>query len=281
MNWEIIKREGKNGTGDWADFNLSIEAIHEAAGEWKKIVGNERKLWLCWNISDRWSLLQQKMVLRAGWTPVVGFDPNCRPEKLAIEPGAILIDFGKALDLKVVWPHFPLEFAFLWAPKLAFWHADLLMPMAKLHAYARHFEALQDGQMAAVHSKGGMRRYFSKKSHRYWELLGCTTEAASKHQFENGCGWWRNFHEHPNTPIDERAKRANYYYDSGVGISYWAQRYKKTVFKLNEKELTAGHCSAIGFKNYKKSLHKGLELDLNYDLNTVAAKMSLQDMLPS
>jgi hypothetical protein len=279
MNWEIIKKEGKNGTGDWADFDIPIEMVFEAAGQWKKSVGNEKKLWLCWNISDRWSLLQQRMVIQAGWTPVVGFDPNCPPERLSILPEAIFIDFGKMLNLKVVWPHFPLEFAFLWAPKLAFWHADILMPMRSMHAYSKQFEGLENGQMAAVHSRGGLRRYFSKKSHRYWELLGCTTELASKHQFEKGCGWWRNFHAHPNSPVAEKVERSQYYYDSGVGISYWSQKYKQPILKLNERELTAGHCSAIGFKNYKKSVHKGLELDLNYNLDSVAKQMGLQDLL--
>lgn len=281
MNWEVIKKtEGKNGTGNWGGFDIPLDAVMEAASSWKRQVGSEQKLWLCWNISHRWSLLQQRMVLEAGWTPVVGHDPNCQPQSLAVLPGAIAIDFSKELSLKAVWPHFPLEFAFLWAPKLAFWHADLLMPMDKMHKFATQFDALGDGQIAAVHSIGGLRHFFNRKTHRYWELLGCTTEAASRDQFEKGCGWWRNFHSHPNGPIEEKAQRAAYWYDSGVGISYWEQRYKQRVVRLNERELTAGHCSEIGHKNYKKSTHKGLELDLNFDLDRVTERMGLTKWLP-
>lgn len=280
MNWEVVRNEGKNGTGNWGAFDLSLAEVMDATRKWKSEIGNQEKLWLCWNISDRWSQLQQRMIIEAGWTPVVGHDPNCPPEKLSILPGSIFVDFGKELSLKAVWPHFPLEFAFLWAQKLAFWHADLLMPMDKLITYAEQFDALQDGQMAAVHSTGGLRHLFNQKTHRYWELLGCTTEGASRHQFEHGCGWWRNFAAHPNCPIDEKSKRAEYWYDSGVGISYWERRYKQRIVRLNERQLTPGHCSEIGHKNYKKSTHKGLELDLNFDLNAVAVKMGLESMLP-
>lgn len=281
MNWEVVKKEGKKGTGNWGDFDLPVDQVLKAAEGWKKEIGNEQKLWLCWNISTRWSLLQQRMVLDAGWTPVVGHDPNCMPDRLETLPGAIFIDFGKSLNLKAVWPHFPLEFAFLWAPKLAFWHADLLMPMEKMHRFAASFDAMKDGDMAAVHSTGGLRYLFNRKGHRYWELLGCTTEAASRHQFETGCGWWRNFHAHPNTPPPERAERAGYWYDSGVGIAYWERRYKRRIVRLNERELTAGHCSEIGHRNYKKSTHKGLELDLNYDLDQMARQMRLESLLPA
>lgn len=281
MNWEVVKNEGKKGTGNWGDFDLPLDQVLKAAEGWKKEIGNQQKLWLCWNISTRWSLLQQRMVLDAGWTPVVGHDPNCMPDRLETLPGSIFIDFGKSLNLKAVWPHFPLEFAFLWAPKLAFWHADLLMPMDKMQQFAARFDALKDGEMAAVHSTGGLRYLFNRKSHRYWELLGCTTEAASRHQFETGCGWWRNFHAHPNTPPSERAERASYWYDSGVGIAYWERRNKRRIVRLNERELVAGHCSEIGHPNYKKSTHKGLELDLNYDLDTMARRMSLQSLLPA
>lgn len=279
MNWEVVRNEGKRGTGNWGAFDLPLDAVMESARNWKREIGNERKLWLCWNISDRWSLLQQRMVIEAGWTPVVGHDPNCQPEKLSILPGSIFIDFGKELGLKAVWPHFPLEFAFLWAPKLAFWHADLLMPMAKMQKFATLFDSIEDGQMAAVHSIGGLRQIFKRKAHRYWELLGCTTEAASRDQFEKGCGWWRNFHSHPNGPIEEKSQRASYYYDSGVGISYWEHRYNSKVIRLNERDLIDGHCSEIGHPHYKKSIHKGIELDLNFDLNSVAKRMGLESML--
>lgn len=280
MGWETVRGNGKNGTGNWNGFDIQLERVYAAADKWRAVVGSEKKLWLCWNISHRWSLLQQRMVASVGWTPVVGFDPNCQPKSFDVIPEAIFLDFNADLGLNAMWPHFPLEFAFLWADRLAFWHADLVMPMPQLADIASQFAQLRDGDMAAVHSTGGLRNMFQPRNHRYWELLGCTTASASRHQFEHGCGWWRNFHLHPNTPADEQSKRATYYYDSGVGIKYWEKRYKKRILRLAENEYVSGHCSEIGYHGlYIKSNHKGEELDLNFDINQVADKFKLTSLL--
>lgn len=279
MSWNTVRTEGRRGTGNWENFDIELDQIFAAAEKWKASVGTEKRLWLCWNISHPWSLLQQRMVAAAGWTPVVGHDPNCPPQSLDVIPEAIYIDFNADLKLKAMWPHFPLEFAFLWADRLAFWHADLIMPLPQLINTARGFESLTDGEMSAVFSTGGWRHLFKPKVHRYWELIGCTTAGASRHQFESGCGWWRHFGEHPNTPPSEAANRNSYYYDSGVGIAFWEKRYKKKVHRLKEQEFSAGHCSEIGFRGYKKALHKGMELDLNFNLPDVAKKFGLTNLL--
>jgi hypothetical protein len=82
--------------------------------------------------------------------------------------------------------------------KLAFWHADLLCRMAVLKRLADIYELLADGEMAAVYDIGGRRNYFNSRRHRFWELAGYTTRAASENQYFNGTGWWRCFDQHIN-----------------------------------------------------------------------------------
>ncbi|HTT61257.1 MAG TPA: hypothetical protein VMG35_05430, partial [Bryobacteraceae bacterium] len=145
----------KSGTGDWQAFSLPLERVFEAAADWQRRLAGIDKPWLCWNVSRRWSYLQQRLVLHVGWTPVVGFDPRVGPPPLV--PGAVAIDFNERFGFPVMWPLFPLEFAFLFSGRLAFWHADLLCRLPVLEQLAAGFSALQDGQMSAVLDKGGLR----------------------------------------------------------------------------------------------------------------------------
>jgi hypothetical protein len=277
MSWEVAKSEGRAGTGNWDAFQMPLEPVFAAAEVWRNKVAGLEKLWLCWNISDRWSIVQQKMILAAGWTPVVGYDKNCKSAKLSVVEGAVFIDFNQGLDFKALWPHFPLEFAFLWAPRLAFWHSDLLVRKSIFMNYAEIFSNIPDGEMAAVFSTGGLRNFFKSKEHRYWELFGCTTASASLHQFENGCGWWRHFYKHPNTPAEEYIGRSEYAYESGVGIAFWEKKYKRKIMRIPEKLLSEGHCSEIGFEGYKKTGDKGVELDLNFDINNELLRLGLTE----
>src|SRR5437870_12049476 len=112
------------GHGNWEAYNLPLDRIYSAAQEWAGALEGVVRPWLCWNVSPRWCLLQQKLVQQAGWTPVVGFDPRSGPPPLSSD--AILIDFNRTFDFPVMFYMFPLEFAYLFAPRLAFWHADLL-----------------------------------------------------------------------------------------------------------------------------------------------------------
>ena len=273
------------GTGNWAAYTLPVDKIFEAAKTWKSALGDTPRPWLCWNVSHRWSLLQQKLVRQVGWTPVVGFDPRIGPPPLI--PEAILIDFNAQFQFPVMWPHFPLEFAFLFAPRLAFWHADLLCRFQVMEQLAARFTSLRDEQMAAVLDRGGIRNLLNFKSHRYWELAGCTTAGASRSQFEKGAGWWRYFDRHPScTDSEERARRQKLSYDSGVGIKYWKDLYGGSLTNISIHLVKEGHCSEIGAKNYvhgqnHTNPHRNLssELDQNYPLDEVAARLGISSLL--
>jgi hypothetical protein len=110
---------------------------------------------------------------------------------------------------------------------------------------AEKFSALEDGEMAAVLDRGGMRNWFNFKRHRFFELVGCTTRAASEKQFYNGCGWFRNFIVHPKcTLAEERRRRQRYYFDHGSGIMYWKRKYNGSVLPIPMRLVEEGHCTA-------------------------------------
>jgi hypothetical protein len=276
----------KNGTGDWKNFRIPLEKIFGAAAEWKTLVSGVEKPWLCWNVSSRWNQLQQRLVKHVGWTPVVGFDPRSGPPH--VEPGSILIDFNANFGLPLMYPHFPLEFMFLWAERLAFWHADLLCRLPVMEELARRFEALENGQTTAVLDKGGRRNYLNFKRHRFWELCGCTTRAASENQFYNGCGWWRNYSIHPKCTLpEERRRRQVLYYDHGAGIMYWKTRYHGPVLPISLDFVKEGHCSEVmnlityqQASNHTTDLRNlTIELDVNYSIDEVAARLGITQLL--
>lgn len=270
----------RSGTGNWRYFKRPIDEVQDAAEVWGKYVQGIEKPWLCWNIHEDWCLVQQKIVKALGWTPVVGWDPNLHKGVPQI-PGTVIIDFNDKLRLKVMWPHVPLEFAFLWSEKLAFWHADLLVRLPKLRKIVQLFEGIEDGEMAAVLSRGGMRNIFNFRSHRYWELVGCTTKGASKSQWEHGCGWWRHIWAHPNCPDEkERRRRKKYYYDHGVGIMYWKKHYNGKVLPIRLRPLLEGHCSQVGNPRYRVGKNKTLELQTNFKLTEVLKRLDLEEFSP-
>jgi len=271
------------GKGNWGGFDVPLEKVFEAAEEWRETLAGVTRPWLCWNVSDRWCQLQQRLIQEVGWTPVIGFDPRCGPP--TVLPGSILIDFNSHFGFGVMWPHFPLEFAFLFADRLAFWHADLLCSLEAIRHLRDVFESLPDGALAAVPDFGGRRNLFKFRHHRYWELVGCTTKSASKSQFEHGSGWWRYIKYHPQcTDQDELRRRARYYYDSGVGIMYWKRHYGGQVIDIQEKLVAEGHCTSINKKNYRQAQpgaarNLGAEIDLNFDIEEVAARLGIAHLL--
>jgi hypothetical protein len=280
------QRAWKAGTGTWKQFTPQLtESIFEAAQGWKRTLAGVERPWLCWNVSSRWCYLQQKLVQAVGWTPVVGFDPRSGPPPLTAT--SILIDFNETLHLPVLWPHVPLEFAFLFADRLAFWHADLLCRLPVMEHLARLFGKLQDGQLAAVLDRGGRRNQLNFKTHRYWELCGCTTKSASENQFYNGAGWWRFFQVHPKCVLEEeRKRRLPYSWDSGAGILYWQKRYNGSVIPIDIALVKEGHCSEIGNKRYKKLDHHfdqmrdlRAEIDLNYSIHEVATRLGIAHLI--
>ncbi len=279
--WEIGKTSGKNGTGHWRFWDRPEADILAAAADWAAALQGIERPWLCWNMNDRWCLLQQKLVAEVGWTPVVGWDPNCGAAPSTLVPGAVALDFNARLGLQVLYQHVPLEFVFLWAERLAFWHADVLMPRAKMKVAAARFAALQDGEMAAVKTYGGMRNLLRPKYHRYWEVLGCTTRGASRAQYEQGCGWWRGFQDHPNAPTEaaEKAHRARFYDDHGCGVRYWKRYRGGQVQELSERWIAKEHFSVITVKDYRRGSSKSEEMDINFDLPAIARRFGIDDLL--
>jgi hypothetical protein len=278
-----MSKKIRPGSGDWEDWSRPVEDIFLAAEAWKKKLEGVSKPWLCWNISDRWCVVQQNLVKSVGWTPVVGFDPRVGPPPTVKD--AILIDFNQSFGFEEMWMHFPVEFAFCFADRLAFWHSDLLCRKEVMKELAARFEDVADGEIAAVKENKGLRYLFDSRSKRYWELAACTTRGASRSQFEKGAGWWRRFHFHPNCKDPaEKERRSHYYYDHGVGIMYWKKNYGGVVREIDPKPLEEGHCTAIGNPNYKalnpgrNSSDKVAELDMNYDLNEVINNLNLRDL---
>ena len=256
-----------------------MDSVYRVAEHWRAAVAGVDRPWLCWNVNDDWCVFQQKLVLSVGWTPIVGWDPNCGVGAPPLMHGAIAVDFNEGLGYEALWPHFPLEFAFMWTERLAFWHADLLVRIDKLKKYANLFAQLKDGEMAAVPSRGGVRNMLRRRTHRYWELLGCMTRGASESQFKLGCGWWRNFYRHPQTPPEEADQRSKYYYDSGVGIMYWKRRYAGKVLDISERTLREGHFTKVGNANYVHRGNKGQELAENFDISDAAKRLGLESFL--
>jgi hypothetical protein len=268
------------GRGNWEAFDLPLADIHAAAETWRESLDGIDKPWLCWNVQPEWSLVQQKLVAGAGWTPVVGFDPRVGWPRLV--PGAVAIDFNKQLGLPVLFPHFVLEFAFLFADRLAFWHSDLLLVEADMAEFATLFESLADGEMSAVASPFGFRRLFAGNKRRYWELLGCTTRAASRSQFDNGCSWWMHFYRHPNFS-DRRHRR--YHWEFGCGIEYWKKQCRGQIIDIDERRLAYGHFTRINNRVYQASQSKNVFRDLkadierNFDLNRCLSDLKLTHLL--
>ncbi|MFT3790715.1 MAG: hypothetical protein QM741_06485 [Rudaea sp.] len=273
----------QKGKGNWAIFNVPLETVHAAAAEWEQALAGVSRPWLCWNVSDRWCMLQQRLVQEVGWTPVVGFDPRSGPP--TVLPGSILIDFNAHFGFEVMFPLFPMEFAFLFAERLGFWHSDLLCRLDVMHKLAEIFESLPDGSACAVHDLGGRRNLLNFRKHRYWELVGCTTKSASRSQFEHGAGWWRYFDHHPNCPDEkERRRRARYYYDHGVGVMYWKRKYGGKMVGISEKWVAEGHCTSINNKSYKPVnlsgvTLKGAEIDINFNIEEVAKHLGIGHLL--
>jgi hypothetical protein len=275
------------GTGNWDGFrraDISIEESLAEARRWAAQLRGVKRPWLCWNVDNDWCLVQQRQVREVGWTPLVGFDPRVGPPPLI--PGAILVDFNERLRLPTMWLHFPLEFLFLYVEeRMAYWHADCLLRPEKMRRYADLFAALPDGEMAAVKPRNSLREYFQPKSHRYWEVLGCSTVGASRSQFENGCGWWLNIRHHPSAPSSERAARASLHWECGVGIRYWKRRYGGIVRAIPESDIAEGHFTLIGRRDYKRAspvhFRRDLskELSLNTDLTKACEQLGLAHLL--
>lgn len=278
------------GQGNWRAFRaigISLREVMDIASGWAGSLRGIARPWLCWHVDGDWSLVQQRLVASAGWTPVVGFDPRVGPPRQVV-PEAIVVDFNKNLGFPILYPHFVLEFAFLLCKKLAFWHADLLVRPEKFMQIARIFNELEDGITFAIKPQKSLRDLILYKNNRYWELIGCTTEKASRDQFENGCGWWMDYWAHPNQRNAEYIKK-NFYWDHGSGIFYWHKIRRGKCIVMSARRFAEGHCTTIGKQHFKKYMNDDpisearremyRELRENFDLKTICKNLSLEPYL--
>jgi len=265
------------GLGDWQAFhaaNMKVESVFEAAARWSTALQGVDRPWLVWNAHDDWCLVQQRLVEAAGWTPVVGFDPRVGAPPVTAK--AIPVNFNETLRLPFMAPHFVLEFLFLFADRLAFWHSDLLIPIAKMRELAARFDALKPGEVMATSLFRPLR--FWRKPRRYWELVGCSTREASRDQFERGAGWWSYIHAHVNCRASaERERREKkVYWDHGAGIKYWHDEYGGKVIGIPVDSVDRGHFSPVTYPNLYKRLPEGnrnrnLRSQLDATVGVVAA----------
>lgn len=276
--YAIIRGEGEAGTGCWKAWNRSIKPIEKAAEEWKNSLKKIEYPWLCWNIDDRWCILQQKLVALAGWTPVVGCDTNV--DNPTILHGSVYVDFNSSLRLPLMQMQFPLEFVHLFAKRLAYWHSDFIASISDMHKFSAIFKKLKNGEMAVTWTLHGLLGFKFRKSNRIFELIGCTTAKASEEQFKLGCGWWRNTAMHPNFCSKNYDKTP--YYDHGTGITIWQKQHGGKVIDLRPDD-KRGHASNYLLKHQpKKENHRSKSQDMKeyYSLDKMAANLEIAHLLP-
>ncbi len=272
-----IKERAGAGTGNWwvMRFHPAMKLIPKAAENWGRKLEGINKPWLCWCVNDRWCILQQKLVKAVGWTPVVGKDENIDNPTLLKD--SVYIDFNKCFNFPQIFMHFPLEWVFLFAKKLAFWHSDLILSIKDMKKCAEVFNNLQDGEIAAVESKFRLFRYLwerpkYRECRRFFEVVGCTTKGASKSQYEHGCGWWRHIYKHPNYNANDFKRMPHS--EHGIGIRYWKEKYGGNVIPL--KISLKGHAAAYKTRFIRS---KEEDLDTTYSLEKIANSLNLQQFL--
>jgi hypothetical protein len=234
-NGTVIKtpadKQIAKGHGNWACWDADeTPALLAAAECWASQLPPGDKYWICWSNDDAWCRVQQRLVLEVGWTPLVAADVSLGGEPTVL-PGAVRLDFAAGLPLRDVWMHFPLEMAFAWVERLAFWHSDVLLPRPLMQAYARQFDDLSGPVTAAVFSRRDLLRPRGwNNADRWFEVIGCTTRAASRDQWARGAGWWKHFQNHPNCQVVPDLHRYNW--DHGGGIRYWQRQHGGQVCRL-------------------------------------------------
>ena len=287
MSWAVGIGEGKIGTGNWRSFPKErLPELYDVAAGWKREFAGIDKPWLCWCLDDDWSVLQQRLVKAVGWTPVVGTDG--RVAQPTIIPGAVFLDFNREFRFPTMWMHFPLEFQFLFCPRLAFWHSDVLPPVNVMRDIASWFDRISDGQYMGVMNTPGFTQYFTRPFRgkpinykKWYEVLGCTTAGASRSQFDHGCGWWRNIQLHPNAKPEIIRRKP--FREHGVGVWFWEKYCNGTVVELPMK-IEPYHYSTHK-ANYKRSRTvtrelldgKHGELRRSFDLQQIALGLGLDE----
>lgn len=288
----MTEMDPRIGTGNWQAFpRHRMDEVFAAAESWKAQLAGIEKPWLCWCVDPDWCLYQQQLVQAVGWTPVVGTDtPTGRPP---LASQSVFVNFNEQFAFKKMWMHFPLEFAFLFAERLAFWHSDVLPPKKKMETLAHDFDRIADGEYIGtrrnpdvsqlfrrsyrVLRSRDLRRLPSALDCRWFEVIGCTTQGASKSQFDHGCGFWRHIELHPRN-----ARGASFcpYYEHGTGIWYW-QRYHggkahEISFNIEPYHYTTKGKDRILMRG---TINKNLELRRKYDVQEIARGLGLSESL--
>jgi len=265
-------KESTPGVGNWNLFSSDdILKVEQAAVNWKAALVGIEKPWLCWCVNDKWSIIQQKLVLSVGWTPIVGNDANIKHP--TILDGSIYVDFNESFQYPHMYMHFPLEWVFLYTDRLAFWHSDLLLSFKDMQYCAELFESLDDGNTAAYKTRASLLRFWEiKHSRRFFEVIGCTTKSASQSQFDHGCGWWRNFQSHPNfTDIFSSKDIAT---DHGFGIMWWHQYHCGKARHVNVSMV--GHADS---NNTRFTKSKEDDLESTYSLTKICQYLGIEKLL--
>jgi hypothetical protein len=268
-------KETTAGVGNWQLFSSDdIVMVEQAAQHWKAALAGIDKPWLCWCVNDNWSIIQQKLVRAAGWTPIVGNDTNVRQP--TILEGSVYVDFNESFDYPRMYMHFPLEWVFLFTDRLAFWHSDLLLSFKDMHYCAELFENLAAGYTSAYKTRESLIRFWKiTGSQRFFEVIGCTTKAASQSQFDHGCGWWRNFQFHPNfKDFKDNNLPRGFTGDHGFGIMHW-HRYDNGPAKHVNVSMV-GHADA---NNTRFTKSKEEDLNSTYSLAKICEHLGIEKLL--
>jgi len=267
------------GAGNWDAFPLDrLPEIHTAAKQWAENLKDVKKPWLCWCISDQWCVLQQRLVQYAGWTPVVGHDTNI--ENPVVLPGSVYVNFNENLNLPRLLTYFVLEWIFLFADRLAFWHADLLLSKGDMTKAAKCFEDLRQGELAMPWSSSRpIMQYLARfrpigNSNRLFEVIGCNTREASLQQYKEGLGFWRHAEKHPNnTSLTEDYQ----HWEHSVGVSLWAKRHPEKL-KLPGIDIRTGHANSWK-AGVRETTPKQRLLEQHENIRFYAKKLGIEDLL--
>jgi hypothetical protein len=255
------------GTGDWEAWGPALGPLEDAIDDWRAQLRGIDKPWLCWSVVDRFCRIQQRLVLEFGWTPVVGHDPLS--DAPTILPGSVQFDVNRLLNLPTVWVHFPMEFVYAFAPRMACWHSDLIVSRSNMEHLATVFSQLDDGETAAYRPRG----WWMKRELPCPGLACATTRAASFDQWTRGCGWWKWFAKHPNfngpVPVDD----VNW--DTGRGIWYWQKHFKGRVRRVFPDE--TGHCR-MPWQLWKKNMSKSDAMGRYYDVSDLVRRLQIADL---
>jgi hypothetical protein len=270
---------GRVGSGNWDAFPAErLPEIHSAAEQWaQELVGIE-KPWLCWCVSNSWCVLQQRLVRYAGWTPVVGHDTNITNP--TILPESVYVDFNARLKLPRLYPHFVLEWVFLFTDRLAFWHSDFVLSKQHMLKAARSFDDLKPGELAMPWSyQTPIVRTFARlvpisNSNRLFEVIGCNTRQASRDQYQEGLGFWRHPEKHPN---NKTLPEAYPHWEHSVGVSLWARRHPDK-HKVPAVDTRTGHAHSW-HRGLREHTSKQELLEIHENIAEYANKLGIEDLL--